>query len=108
MSDERRWLALVTFERRDDEQEMVPDWAHGAGGWMIAVAATEDTARRLLIRDIEHCGLRVLEIDDLHEVFSLSDVEEVDDHLAANLRDIEPGKQTVWGTIHGYKGEGEA
>ena len=69
MSDERRWLALVTFERRDDEQEMVPD---------------------------------------LHEVFSLSDVEEVDDHLAANLRDIEPGKQTVWGTIHGYKGEGEA
>jgi hypothetical protein len=108
MSDERRWLALVTFERRDDEQEILPEWAHGAGGWMIAVAPDEETARRLLIRDVEYCGLRVLEIDDVQEVFSFTEVEEVDDHLATNLRDIEPGKQTVWGTIHGYKGEGEA
>jgi hypothetical protein len=32
----------------------------------------------------------------------------VSPHLLENFRNIEPGKQTVWGTIHSYKGEGEA
>jgi hypothetical protein len=102
------WLALVTFERRDAEQEILPDWAHGACGWMVAVAPDEDTARELLVRDVEDCKLRVLEIDKMRQVLSDQDVEAVDDQLASNLRHIESEKQTVWGTIHGYKGEGEA
>jgi hypothetical protein len=108
MTDERRWIALVTFERGDEEQDILPDWAHGACGWMVALGPDEQTARGLLVRDVEYRGLRVLEIDNEREVFGDDEIEEIDDHLAMNFRDIEAGKQTVWGTIHGYKGEGEA
>ena len=101
-------MALVTFERREQEQEILPDWAWGACGWMIAIATDEDDARDRLVRDVAQCGLRVVEIDDVREFFDDDEVQEIDDHLALNFRDIEPGKQTVWGTIHGYKGEGEA
>jgi hypothetical protein len=108
MAYERFWLALVTFERRDAEQEVLPEWAYGACGWMVAIAPDEETARKLLVRDVECCGLRLAEVDKLQEAFSHKHIEVVDDHLAWNLRQIEPGKQTVWGTLHGYKGEGEA
>jgi hypothetical protein len=108
MTDRRWWVAPVTFDCRDEGQDVLPDWAHGACGWMVAVAPDEEMARRRLVRDVEFCGLRVLEVDDVREVYSDKQVEEIDDHLASSLRDIEPGKQTVWGTIHGYKGDGEA
>lgn len=108
MTDGRWWVALVTFERRDEEQDILPDWAHGACGWMVALAPDEDTARHLLVRDVEFHGLRVVEVADEHEVFGEDEIVEIDEHLASNFRDIEPEKQTVWGTIHCYKGEGEA
>ena len=108
MADGRWWVAQVTFERRDEKQYILPDWAHGACGWMLALAPDEETARKLLLRDVEYHGLRVIEIDDAREVFGDDEIEEIDAHLAMNFREIEPGKQTVWGTIHGYKGEGEA
>lgn len=108
MPDDRRWLGLVAFERARDDQEVLPDWAEGAAGWMVALAPDEDAARRLLVRDTEHHGLRVLEIEKLHECPEAAEIDEIDEHLAANLRDIEPGKQTVWGTLHCYAGEGEA
>lgn len=50
----------------------------------------------------------MLEVAKVREVFGEAEVEEIDVHLAANLRAIEPGAQSVRGTIHGYKGEGEA
>jgi hypothetical protein len=99
---------MVTFEREDEEQDILPESAHGACGWMIALAPDEEAARMLLVRDVEYHGLRVVEIDKEREVFGDDDIEEIDDHLAINFREIEPGKQTVWGTIHCYKGEGEA
>jgi hypothetical protein len=37
-----------------------------------------------------------------------NDVDEFDSHLADNIRQLETGRVTVWGTIHCYKGEGEA
>ena len=98
----------MTFERRDEDQDILPDWAHGACGWMVALAPDEETARGLLVRDVECHGLRVIEIDDEREVFGDDEIEAIDDHLAMNFRGLEPGKQTVWGTIHGYKGEGQA
>ena len=107
-NDERYWVALVTFERRTRDQDILPEWAHGACGWMVALARDETEVRHLLVRDVEYHGLRVLEIDKEQEVFSAEDVDEYDEHLGANFRDIELGKQTVWGTIFGYKGEGEA
>jgi hypothetical protein len=106
--DQRYWVALVTFERRTPEQDILPDWAHGACGWMVALAQNEEEALHLLVRDVEYHGLRVLEIAKEQEVFHAEDVHEFDEHLGANLRNIEPDKQTVWGTIFGYKGEGEA
>lgn len=108
MTDGRWWVALVTFERRDNEQDILPDWANGACGWMVALAPDEAAARELLVRDVEHHGLRVIEIDDEREVFGDDEIEQIDDHLAMKFREIEPGKETVWGTIHCYKGEGEA
>lgn len=108
MPDGRWWIALVTFERREQEQDILPEWAHGACGWMVALAQDDETARMLLVRDVEYHGLRVIDIADEEEVFSEEDIEQVDDHLAANFREFELGKQTVWGTIHCYKGEGEA
>jgi hypothetical protein len=36
------------------------------------------------------------------------DIEQIDEQLAANLRNILGHKETVWGTLHCYKGEGEA
>jgi hypothetical protein len=107
MTDGRWWVALVTFERRDERQEILPNWAQGACGWMVALASDEDVARVLIGRDLEHHGLRVLEIADEQEVFDEEEIDEIDNHLGANFRNIEPGKQTVWGTIHCYKGEGE-
>ncbi|HEV2746110.1 MAG TPA: hypothetical protein VGW34_02285 [Allosphingosinicella sp.] len=108
MTDGRWWVALVTFERRDEQQDILPVWAQGACGWMVALAPDEDTARALLVRDLEYHGLRVVEIAEEQEVFGEDEIDEMDDHLAANFRAIEPGKRTVWGTIHCYKGEGEA
>jgi hypothetical protein len=108
VSAERSWLALVTFERQAETQEVLPEWAHGACGWMIALGPDFQTASQRLVRDLEHNGLRVLEVADECEVFSPEDVDETDEHLANNWREIEADKQTVWGTLHGYKGEGEA
>lgn len=108
MTDGRWWVALVTFERRDDEQDVLPYWAQGACGWMVALAPDENAARHLLKRDVEFQGLRVIEVADVREVFSEDEIEELDEHLASNFNDIEPETQTVWGTIHCYKGEGEA
>src|SRR5687768_105760 len=105
MTADRWWIALVTFERSDADQNILPEWALGACGWMAALAPDEEGARRLLIRDLNHLGLTVIEIADEHEVFSENDIEQVDDHLAANIRNFEPGKRTAWGTIHCYKGE---
>lgn len=108
MTDGQWWAALVTFERQDKEQDILPHWAHGACGWMIAIAPDEDAARQLLARDLEHCGLRVLTFEKEQEVFSYEEVEEIDEHLADNFRNLEYGKCTVWGTLHGYRREGEA
>lgn len=108
MTEGHWWLALVTFERREEEQDILPEWALGASGWMVALAPNRETARALLVRDVEYHGLRVIEITDEREVFSEERMEEIDDHLATNFRAFEAGKQTVWGTIHCYKGEGEA
>ena len=108
MANVRYWLSLVAFERAHPDQNVLPDWAEGAVGWMVALAPDGDTARDLLVRDLGQHGLRVLEVQEVQEVAGADQIEEIDEHLAANFRDIEPGKQTVWGTLNCYVGEGEA
>ena len=104
----RWWIGLITFERDKPNQEVLPDWAWGACGWMFTSGDDEDQACGYLQRDVEFHGLRLLEIDGLREVFGPDDIDEVDDHLAANVRNFEEGCRTSWGTLHCYKGEGEA
>lgn len=108
MTDGRWWVALVTFERSDGDQDILPTWAQGACGWMVALAPDEDEAREILMRDVSHHGLRVLDVEETREVFDEAEIDGLDGHLAANFRNFEPGKQTAWGTIHCYKGDGEA
>lgn len=50
----------------------------------------------------------MLTIQDEREVFDEDEIEQIDEHLAVNFREIDAGKSTVWGTIHCYMGEGEA
>jgi hypothetical protein len=105
---ERVWIGLVTFERREEGQHpILPDWAQGACGWMVALAASETEAAEQLVSDVENVSLRVLEIDDIQEIHHRDEIAETDQHLFENFIAIEPGKQTVWGTLYGYKGEGE-
>jgi hypothetical protein len=75
---------------------------------MAALAPSAQEARLQLVHDIELHGLRVLEVADQREVLDEAELQQIDPHIAANLRAIEPEARTVWGTIHGYKGEGEA
>ncbi|MBI1198167.1 MAG: hypothetical protein GC203_09920 [Phenylobacterium sp.] len=102
------WVALVTFERSDAEQAVLPEWAQGACGWMACRASSEESVRDLLAQDLRHCGLKLLAIDSLQGAVDEGDADEIDEHLAANMRQLEAGKLSVWGTIHCYKADGEA
>jgi hypothetical protein len=53
-------------------------------------------------------GLIVLEVGDLEVVSTIDEVEEIDQHLAQNVINLEPGKRTVWGEIHLYYAAAEA
>jgi hypothetical protein len=105
---ERLWLGLVEFRRREEGPGLLPEACLGAVGWLLALAPNSETAVQRLVRDVEHEGLRVVAVDDVREVFDEDEIGEVSPHLLENFRNIEPGRQTVWGTIHSYKGEGEA
>jgi hypothetical protein len=107
LPDGRWWIVMVTFERLRDDQDVLGPADQGACGWMIALAPDEEAACALIVRDLEYRGLRVLEIENEREVFSDKEIAEVDEHLAYNFRNIKGGKQTVWGTIHCYAGDGE-
>ncbi|MBW8294949.1 hypothetical protein [Sphingopyxis sp.] len=107
MSDGRCWTALVTFERGEASQDILPEEARGACGWMGAVAPDEDTTCTQLVMDLELLEVRDLEISDLQEVFEIDEFKNLDDHLAENFQVVELGKMTVWGSIHCYIGDGQ-
>jgi hypothetical protein len=108
MTDGKWWVALVAFERRNEEQAILPNWAYGAVGWMVANAPDQDAARNLLVREMGNCGLTVVEINDEREVFRYEEIEEIDPGLATNFREMKLGERTAWGTLYCYIGEGEA
>lgn len=65
---------------------------------MVALASDE-TKQSRLVRDVQHHALRVVEIENEREVFGEDEIDDLDDHLAANFRAVEPLKQTAWDTI---------
>jgi hypothetical protein len=106
--DRRTWVALVTFERTDRPQAILPDEFLGACGWMGCVADDADDVPDLIRRALSAEGLRTVEVKEVEEVGATDEVEAFDAHLAENMGCIEPGKSTVWGTLHAYFAEGEA
>jgi predicted hydrocarbon binding protein len=113
-SPDNPWVALVTFERSivddsyPDTLSVLEEGLLGAGGWMAVDAASEDDAKDELVRMLKEIGLKVVQIDDLEEIFELDQYKEFDEHLWKNVLEWEEGHLTVWGTLHGYYAEGEA
>jgi hypothetical protein len=107
MPDERLWVALVTFERSGVPQDVLADEFQGACGWMACLAADEEEVRARLAASLRAVGLRLLEVDREQQV-DAEEIVEFDEHLAANVQGWEPGRKTLWGTIHCYRAEGSA
>jgi hypothetical protein len=103
-----KFVALVTFENDGDLLQILPPQCHGACGWMAAEASSEDQARETIHSELAQIGLRLVKVDRLTEIKSVEEAAEYDSHLATNMQEWQPGKATVWGTIHTYIGGGEA
>lgn len=102
------WLALVTFERREAHSEFLPDECQGACGWMGCLVRREGEIRKAIETALAEINLHLVEIGEHRPLNSLDELTEWDDHLAANIVALEPGKHVVWGTIHTYLADGEA
>ena len=108
METTRIFLALVTFERTDRSNEILPPEGQGASGWMVVAASNEDQVTRFLREDLALWRLRLLEVDKVREIDLETDPPSFDEHLLENVREWEPGCRTVWGTIHVYLHDEEA
>lgn len=102
------FIASVTFERRDlSPVEGLPDHAQGAVGWMACQPADGEIVRDLIEAALKAVNLRLVGIERQAAVHSLAEIALVDEHLATNVRSMEPGKTVVWGTCHAYVADGE-
>jgi len=111
MSDE--WhIALVDFIRSSDDSDVLgvlDDEIHGAVGWLGVLTKHATEIENIVRENFSSIGLHVVSITDCQQVNSVSEVEEIDEHLAQNIR-TQPldDPVVVWGTIHTYYAEGEA
>jgi hypothetical protein len=105
---ENTFIALVTFENSGDVLEILPAECNGACGWMAVKAETDTQVLDALRKELSQIELKLVEVDRVTQVYSTDEIAEYDDHLAVNVAEWEPGKATVWGTIHTYLAEGEA
>jgi hypothetical protein len=104
----RWWVALVTFERGDGEQDILEPHQQGASGWMACVGRHEADVRQMLANSLMADGLKLVEIERETPVDTAEEVAEFDEHLAENFVARDPLRPTVWGTIHCYLADGEA
>jgi hypothetical protein len=98
------FLALVTFEHDGDDGSHLPLGWQGACGWMAVDACDAEEAAHVLATSLAADKLRLVEAERIHAVEGAGQAELLDEHLAENLSEWEPGRRTVWGTIHGYVG----
>ena len=108
MVADRTFTALVTFERTDGTTEVLQSDEQGACGYMAIAAADEDCVINALRAELSELHLRLVEVEQIEEIDCDNLPDNIDEHLAANIRDWEHGRQTVWGTIHVYLADGEA
>lgn len=102
------FVGLVSFRRNGDLLNILPERAEGASGWQAGRAKNEDQFVLFVQTSLSEIGLEVIEVNDIQELASPEEASELDEHLGDNIRNWEPGKMTVWGTIHIYIGDGEA
>lgn len=102
------YTAPVTFERTERANDVLPEEAQGAVGYMAISAADEDGVRYALQDELNEVGLRLLEVDQIQEVDLNNLPADIDEHLLENIKNWQAGRRTVWGTIHVYLGDGEA
>lgn len=108
MTKSRIYTALVTFERTSPETPFLPAEAEGACGYMAIAAPNDGAVVETLRAALSADALRLIDVSDITET-SLHDFpDELDEHLAENVRNWDANRRTVWGTIHVYLAEGEA
>jgi len=71
---------------------------------MAIAADNPEEAAEILKISLSAERLKLVEAEQFQIVDSADEAESVDTHLAENIRDWEPGRSTVWGTIHVYVG----
>lgn len=99
------YLALVTFEHDgDDGRHLSPGW-QGACGWMAVEAEDETEAVDNLAQSLAAVRLKLIEAERIHAVKGAAQARLIDEHLASNMKEWEPGRSAVWGTTHGYVGD---
>lgn len=108
MATLRIYAALVTFERTASETPFLPAEAQGACGYMAIAAPDEDAVAGVVHASLAADKLRLIEVNDIAETSLENFPDELDEHLAENVKNWEPNKRTVWGTIHVYLADGEA
>jgi hypothetical protein len=100
-TSEQWWVALVTFERGPQPQDILPKEYQGASGWMACLAShetDEDAITHQIETALSAVGLNAREIERVTPVWDSEDVEAFDECLAQNMERLEPNKTVVWGT----------
>jgi len=87
---------------------ILPDEVQGAGGYMAVKCASEKNIWDKFSEELRQVDLRLLDVENIEEFVSISQVAEIDEHLSKNIENWQAGKATVWGTIHMYLADGEA
>ncbi|MBK6704541.1 MAG: hypothetical protein IPL62_17750 [Caulobacteraceae bacterium] len=98
------FLAQVTFEHDGDSGEHLALSYQGACGWMAIDADDAKDAVDVLRKSLAADKLKLVEAERIHVVGGPQQAASLDDHLSDNMREWEPGRRTVWGTIHCYVG----
>lgn len=104
----RIYTALVTFERTTSDTPILPPEAQGACGYMAVAAPEEDGVVDAIQIALSEAELRLVAVNEITERTLENFPDDLDDHLAGNVRSWEANKHTVWGTIHVYLADGEA
>jgi hypothetical protein len=75
---------------------------------MAITAPDEEGVVEAIRKSLSDVALRLVEVSEIAETTLPDFPDHLDEHLADNVRNWEPDKRTVWGTIHVYLADGEA
>lgn len=102
------FTSLITFERGESEDSVLPPHVHGACAHIAVLAIDEDDVARLIYQHLMKLKLHTICIENITEVTSVGLIHDIDDHLAEGV--VAWGKEDrfAWGTLYTYMADGEA